>query len=197
MTEWIKAREVLSRAGLDPMEHRKRSPLGNAVLDRVKADCAQMRGKRYTIDGQPCASSTIGPMFFAGPNVWADWVSGNFECHSAMRDHAVIDAEFRLDDIADLIEAYSVASPASSRGPVGGEEKDKGGKKPELHRWQVFYFAAIELAKEGRLSKDHFPSQASLREELLEMMGPGAFSEDHVKAQTAQIYKKFIGDPAG
>ena len=77
--------------------------------------------------------------------------------------------------------------------PRSTKPKSSAGRKPDTERWKAFYFAAIELAKDGRLTRDCFASADALNEELLLMMGDAAFNPDHTKQTAGQIFKKFMG----
>ena len=69
--------------------------------------------------------------------------------------------------------------------------RSNAGRKPDKVKWQSFYFALIQLAKDDRLSADSFESAAALSEEVLLIMGDGAFSPDHVKGVIGQAYRRF------
>jgi hypothetical protein len=112
--------------------------------------------------------------------------------------------EFRKDQVLalasrvdgeDVAAALAVKGSWLDRGAPADDPKlvTSAGRKPQRERWQAFYFAVIELAKDGRLTADHFNSAAALNEEILLLMGDGAFSPDHTKAVAGQIYKRFCG----
>lgn len=94
----------------------------------------------------------------------------------------------KTEALADTLESKRGAVAS-----VAAPEKSRAGRKPEKERWQAFYFAVIDLAKDGRLTADHFGSAAALSEEIQLMMGDGAFSADHTKAVVGQIFKRFCG----
>lgn len=111
---------------------------------------------------------------------------------------------FRKDQVLALVSHINEADVAAAlavkgswldgRAPVAEPKQvSKAGRKPERERWQAFYFAVIELAKDGRLTADGFHSAAALSEEIQDAMGDGAFNVDHTKAVVGQIYKRFCG----
>lgn len=95
-------------------------------------------------------------------------------------------------EAAERMRELRVESEAAQldRPPVDAL-KSRVGRKPDAARWQAFYFAVIELAKDGRLTADHFNSAAALSEEIQLMMGDGAFSPDHTKTVVGQVFKRF------
>lgn len=137
MTEWIKARDVLSRAGMLPTEYLHRSPLGDAVLRRVKAGRAKMRAGAYTIDGLPSRLTAVSSSFFGKMHPRCDWVAGDFTSFVNGRDHEATDAEFAIEDIADLVAAHHVAPTQAGASNNLSDKKDRGGNSLSS-KWPSF-----------------------------------------------------------
>lgn len=124
-----------------------------------------------------------------------------------VRSFNVMGPQFRKDQLLAVVahvdpekiqEALSEEGPWLGSGrkemPVASEPPARSprGRKPERERWQAFYFAVIELAKDDRLTADHFNSVAALSAEIEHIMGKGAaFDPDYVKAIVGQIHRRF------
>ena len=85
--------------------------------------------------------------------------------------------------------AKVVSQPPESVAP--GPAPSRRGRKPDWDKWTGLYLAAIELARDGRLTPEGFRSMAELKAEIALMMGNGAFKSDHADAEISQIYRKF------
>jgi hypothetical protein len=99
-------------------------------------------------------------------------------------------------ELKSALEATGAWLGGKKNGPVieppAMQEPSRRGRKPDLERWQAFYFAAIELAQQRRLNPASFRSAAELKDELLQMMGKTPFDPDHAEPFVQQIYRKFV-----
>jgi hypothetical protein len=95
----------------------------------------------------------------------------------------LIGVEFHRGDILNYIEKVASISPIS---------KNSGGKPSDMDRWASYWHCIIKIAKEQRLNKGDFSSQQQLRNEIREMMGNGAFSDENIIMRTRQVWKKFV-----
>lgn len=192
MTEWIRAKEVFDRAGLDA-ENAPLSPLAIAVCSNAKAGLAKSRCKKFVLDGHNSTGAFIEPKFWWAGGYGAqdqDWLSGNFSGPHGNPRARVAEAfgvEFALEDIDDLIQAYSIKKNLTDE-----LAKEKGGAVKDDARWTLYWHTLIGLAQEGRLTLDQFPSGNALRAEIDELMGDAAFSEKTTKSKTSQVFKKFV-----
>lgn len=125
----------------------------------------------------------------------ADWQAGRFVAkpfeHEPQIEWRALLVEFCKEDIAALGGVFDRAQ----RGTAEEERKrGKGGRKPDLLRWQSFYFGVIELAQNRELNASKFPSQSHLWREIAQQMGDLAFDQDYAEPIVSQIYKKFVRD---
>ena len=67
----------------------------------------------------------------------------------------------------------------------------KGGAPGKIIEWTSFWHEVIALSQSQRLNESQFPTQASLRKELLEQINEG-LSEKTIKPIVRQIYEKFV-----
>lgn len=210
MSEWIRANEVFKLAG-KPDAFARGSNLAIAICKRAYAGMLRTKADRLILQDRVRDDAELPTEFWWAEGHAAlvqDWQSGDFStCLNQGRGSAAraFGVSFYAKDLQPILDGH--ASPlglaataranasASPRTEMITEASGKGraGRKPDNEKWKSFYFAVIELAQAGRLTPDQFQSAASLGDEVLEMMGEGAFSPDHVKATVSQIYKKFVG----
>lgn len=67
----------------------------------------------------------------------------------------------------------------------------KGGRRPDLQRWEEFWMEVVQIARDGNLVPGQVSSQAMLRDELLAAMGDGGLSEESIKEPVRRIWKRF------
>ena len=65
-----------------------------------------------------------------------------------------------------------------------------GGRPIKKEDWTAFWHAVIKLAKDGRLSSDEFPTQASLTKQIL--TDSRGLSEASARREIKQIFDKFV-----
>jgi len=203
--EWVSTDELMR--ALDAPAARIRSDAALRVCKRAHEGLLRARAQTFFKDGERLDGCELPKEFWwaeGGAALTQDWTAGDFSTGDpanhpsgptawmaagiSSREWRAYGVEWHKQDAEGMGARFAMTeeNTPSNRG--------QGGLKPDAARWQAFYFAVIELAKEGRLTREHFSSRAALSEEVLTLMGTGAFSPDHVKSIVSQIFAKFIGD---
>jgi hypothetical protein len=94
------------------------------------------------------------------------------------------DVTFFRDDLVKV----SVLDRSAAR------TESKGGRRPDLHRWESFWMEVVQIARDGNLVPGQIRSQAALREDLLAAMKGVPLSEDSIKEPVRRIWQRFCED---
>lgn len=135
------------------------------------------------------------------------WKRESSDEEGLVNSYSVVAPQFRKDQVLALLPSlksdqikramevgddWLTREAVFPKAPTQSETSSRG-RRPELDRWQAFYFAVIELSQQGRLNADCFSSIRELTDELLDMMGDkAAFAPDHIKGVVSQIHKRFV-----
>ena len=92
---------------------------------------------------------------------------------------------FAADDIRKLLPPEG--KPKQAKGPGGAPKK--------LDAWTAFWHVVVGLASSEKIRPNGFPSQAALRKEILDELGDGVLSDETIKPEVRQIWKKFMRLP--
>lgn len=207
--DWDQAMRVLRAAKVGVAPYR-------TLIDWCGQGLVEAKVATLTGNGEVRRDVALEPAFWRlcryqdGPSVdpldgSIAWTHADAETKDA-QTATMMGPRFRKDQLLSVVahvdQSEVEAALVEKGGWLDGKQKDSSGvepakaksaagKPPERERWQAFYFAVIELAKDGRLTGDHFSSAAALSEEIADMMGDGAFNPDHVKRVVGQVFKRF------
>lgn len=192
---WVSAREALEALGASPASSF-RIREHDLIYDHARDGLIRSRARafvRSTSESEERENDAVIPDEF-----WAvdqhtgfksDWQSGQFAAKPFEDDPGVNWRALGVEFLKEDVEAIGGKFASTGVEP----RQSKSGRKPQLERWQSFYFAVIEMAQDGRLNKAVFPTQKSLWDDIAITMGDGAWDEDYAEQFVAQIYKKFVG----
>ena len=130
-----------------------------------------------------------------------DWRGERYTAWSIFNPERASESYTKMEFVGLEFLEHQIDSLLPLTGDDSRSESDKAapakqtkGRKADNARWQAFWFALITIAQDGRLRKESFESRTELSDEILSLMGDGAFSPDYVKSVVSQIFAKFIGD---
>ncbi|MFP5330101.1 MAG: hypothetical protein ACLGHC_08215 [Alphaproteobacteria bacterium] len=197
--EWVSAVEAVKLLGGSPQWYSD-SPEARAILRYARDGLVRARARAFVretsresvretdVDVPESFWTALGEV--TNPE---SWHTGSF---AAQREDTremlrVLGVQFRRTDLQDLNAILGGGSTSVT--PAAPAVPRKAGRKLDLLRWQSFYFAVIQMAKNGELNSSKFASASALWDEIALEMGDDAWDRDHAKPYVSMIYKKFVG----
>ena len=159
------------------------------VIGKVEASSPREAWKNTKKVGDDYVCDDISPGRWRASKRWAAdqkewrWRAGNFSVSVRLKPRRrVMIRKLELCE-TDLLKVLHLPAPPK-----------KGGGKPDVKRWQSFYFAVIEIAQNGHLSPAHISNTSTLLEQVSERMDGHEFAHRIMKEAIEAVFQRFIED---
>jgi hypothetical protein len=123
------------------------------------------------------------------------WPSGSTIIHNIDWERGDFHTDYRMDGEGTQYQAFGVRFDRADAVRMGADfsmkRKGVGGAPVQQDKWDLFYMAALQIAKEGRLNAAIFPQPKDLRDEILDVMQGQGHGKDTIDPKVKQIWQRF------